>query len=178
MDASWSPDGQWIAIVEAPSHIALVRRGDSTARVLSKGARFAEDGPTFSPDSRWLAYASTESGQSEVYVRPFPDVNAGKWQVSIGGGGAPRWSHSGHELFYRTKGSRLMSAAVRTSPEFGVIRRDSLTPAATQAVGLNADPFVVSTNDQQFLVIRSRDQGQGLVLVEHWFDDLVHKSGP
>ena len=71
-----------------------------------------------------------------------------------------------------------MSAAVRTSPEFGVIRRDSLTPAATQAVGLNADPFVVSTNDQQFLVIRSRDQGQGLVLVEHWFDDLAHESGP
>jgi len=177
MDASWSPDGQWIAIVEAPSHIALVRRGDSTARVLSKGARFAEGGPTFSPDSRWLAYSSNESGQWEVYVRPFPDVNAGKWQVSIGGGNSPRWSHSGHELFYRTKGSRLMSAAVRTSPEFGVIRRDSLTPAATQAVGINADPFVVSTNDQQFLVIRSRDQGQGLVLVEHWFDDLTHKSG-
>ena len=178
MDASWSPDGQWIAIVEAPAHIALVRCGDSTARVLSEGARFAESGPTFSPDSRWLAYASTESGQWEVYVRPFPDVNAGKWQVSIGGGKSPRWSHSGHELFYRTKGSRLMSAAVRTSPEFGVIRRDSLTPAATQAVGLNADRFVVSRNDQQFLVIRSRDQGQGLVLAEHWFDDLAHKSGP
>lgn len=178
MDASWSPDGQWIAIVEAPTHIALVRRGDSTARVLSEGARFHEAEPTFSPDSRWLAYASNESGQSEVYVRPFPDVNAGKWQVSIGGGNAPRWSHSGHELFYRAKGSRLMSAAVRTSPEFGVIRRDSLTPAATQAVGFSADAFAVSMNDQQFLVIRSRDQGQGLVLVEHWFDNLMHESGP
>jgi len=178
MDASWSPDGQWIATVEAPAHIVLVRRGDSTVRVLSEGARFAEGEPTFSPDSRWLAYASTESGQSEVYVRPFPGVNAGKWQVSIGGGSSPRWSHSGHELFYRTKGSRLMSAAVRTSPEFGVIRRDSLTPAASQAAGFNAAPFVVGANDQQFLVVRSRNQGQGLVLVEHWFDDLMHKSGP
>ena len=177
-DASWSPDGHWIAIVEAPSQIALVQRGDSTARILSKDARFAEYAPTFSPDSRWLAYASTESGQSEVYVRPFPDVNAGKWQVSIGGGSYPRWSRSGHELFYRTKGSRLMSATVRTSPEFGVIRRDSLTPAATQSVGFDASPFVVGVNDQQFLVIRSRNQGQGIVLVDHWFADLTHQASP
>ena len=178
-DAAWSPDGRWLAIVESPSRLVFLRRGDSTVRVISEGSRFAEGEPHFSPDSRWIAYTSAESGQSEVYVRPFPDVTAGKWQVSIGGGTWPRWSHTGHELLYRTRGSaRLMSATIRTSPTFGIVRRDSLAPAATQAVGINADPFEVGANDQQFLVIRSREQGQGLVIVEHWFDDLMHNAGP
>jgi serine/threonine-protein kinase len=178
-DAAWSPDGQWLALDEALSRLVLLRRGDSTVRALSEGARFAEAEPRFSPDSRWLAYTSVESGQSEVYVRPFPDVNAGKWQVSLGGGTSPRWSHTGHELFYRTKGSaRLMSATISTSPTFSIVRRDSLTPAATQAVGFNAEALEVGANDQQFLVIRSRGQGQGLVIVEHWFDDLLHNARP
>ena len=55
--------------------------------------------PSFSPDGRWMAYASTEAGPSEVYVRRFPD-NGSKVQVSIGGGRIPRWSRNGHDLFF------------------------------------------------------------------------------
>jgi hypothetical protein len=71
-----------------------------------------------------------------------------------------------------------MSATISTSPTFSIVRRDSLTPAATQAVGFNAEALEVGANDQQFLVIRSRGQGQGLVIVEHWFDDLLHNARP
>ena len=63
--------------------------------------------PTFSPDGRWLAYASAESGVYEVYVRSFPDSGK-QWPISTGGGGFPVWSHTGNELFYRTENQRLM----------------------------------------------------------------------
>jgi Tol biopolymer transport system component len=69
--------------------------------------------PTLSPDDRWLAYMSDESGSPEVYVRPFPNVDAGKWLVSAGGGGFPVWSPSGRELFY-LNGTTMMSVSVAT----------------------------------------------------------------
>ncbi len=70
-----------------------------------------------SPDGRWLAYASNESGQYEVYVRPFPNTNDGKWLVSTDGGEEPVWAHSGRELFYKG-GGNLMSVEVLPGPTF------------------------------------------------------------
>ena len=55
---------------------------------------------TISPNGNWLAYVSTETGNNEVYVRPWPDTESGKWQVSIGGGTAPLWSKTTNEIFY------------------------------------------------------------------------------
>jgi Tol biopolymer transport system component len=63
--------------------------------------------PAFSPDDRWIAYRSFESGSSEIYVRAFPD-NGGKWLISTGGGAVPIWSNNGRELFYRTADQRIM----------------------------------------------------------------------
>ena len=68
---------------------------------------FDEREPVFSPDGRWIAYSSQESGRFEVYVRPFPGPG-GKWQVSTGGGGHPIWSRAGRELFYETLDNRIM----------------------------------------------------------------------
>ena len=68
---------------------------------------FNERQPAFSPDGRWLAYQSNESGNYEVYVRPFPGPG-GKWQISTGGGVYPKWSRNGKELFYRTPDSKIM----------------------------------------------------------------------
>ena len=62
---------------------------------------FPEINPEISPDGRWLAYVSNESGQQEVYVRPFPNIEAGKWQVSQDGGRLPVWAPDGRELSYR-----------------------------------------------------------------------------
>jgi len=69
---------------------------------------FDERSPSFSPDGRWMAYSSNEGGTFEVYVRAFPDKGA-KWQVSNGGGNYPRWSLSGHELFYETNDAHIMT---------------------------------------------------------------------
>ena len=68
--------------------------------------------PAFSPDGRWMAYTSDESGVYEVYVRPFPDIaGGGKWQVSSGGGTLPVWSHDGKNLFFETEDNRIMVAS-------------------------------------------------------------------
>jgi serine/threonine-protein kinase len=64
--------------------------------------------PRFSADSRWIAYRSNESGNDEIYVRPFPAANGGRWQISVGGGFYAFWSNNGHELFYETADFRIM----------------------------------------------------------------------
>ena len=69
-----------------------------------------ERSPSYSPDGRWLAYSSNESGTIQLYVRAFPD-KGGKWQISNSGGTYPMWSHSGHELFFETLDNHIMVAA-------------------------------------------------------------------
>src|SRR5215831_11887083 len=71
-----------------------------------------KEDPSFSPDGKWLAYDSDESGQWEVYIVPFPQ-GEGRWQVSTGGGQQPRWRRDAKELFYVGTGNRLMAAEVR-----------------------------------------------------------------
>ena len=71
---------------------------------------FDERSPSFSPDGKWMAYSSNESGTFEVYVRRFPD-KGGKWQVSNSGGAYPMWSRSGHELFFETLDAHIMTAS-------------------------------------------------------------------
>ncbi len=113
-DGFWSPDGRWIVLgatgstgASAGGDILAAHPGvDSVARrIVATG--YDEEGAALSPDSRWLAYVSNEQGENEVFVRPFPDVNGGKWQVSSGGGSAPLWAHNGRELFY-VAGGRCM----------------------------------------------------------------------
>jgi hypothetical protein len=75
---------------------------------------FSENNGQFSPDGRWVAYQSNESGRFEIYVVPFP-LGAGKWQVSTGGGIAPRWRHDGKELFFISPDGQMMAATVSGS---------------------------------------------------------------
>ena len=70
-----------------------------------------------SPDGRWLAYTSDESGRNEIYVRPFPNVEEGLWQISLDGGEQPLWSRDGQELFFRN-GDAMMAVPVRTDADF------------------------------------------------------------
>jgi serine/threonine-protein kinase len=81
--------------------------------------KYAETQPRISPDGQWLAYMSNESGRFEIYVRPFPDVSSGKWQVSTNGGIEPKWSQDGKRLFYRSDNS-IMGVVVTTQPTFSL----------------------------------------------------------
>ena len=82
---------------------------------------YAESHPQVSPDGKWIAYCSAETGQQEIFVRPFPDVNKGKWQISTDTGNSPLWSPDGRELFYLTGQATTeaaMRVAVETEPTF------------------------------------------------------------
>jgi len=112
----WSRDGRVLLYAvqddkTATDLWALPLTGERKAFAVAQ-TNFDEMQGQFSPDGRWLAYASNESGQFEVYVRPFPEAG-GKWQVSTGGGTQPRWGRNGQELFYVAPDGRLMAAPIR-----------------------------------------------------------------
>jgi Tol biopolymer transport system component len=92
--------------------IWALRVGDDTRPRPLLVERWDEEAPALSPDGRWLAYVSNETGRREVFVRPFPDVESGKWQVSTAGGVSPVWAHSGRELFFVSGAEELVSQAV------------------------------------------------------------------
>src|SRR5262249_6090681 len=97
-----TPDGrELIYSVGVPADVmALPLDGERTLRPLVAQPQFAERGADISPDGRWLAYYSDESGAFEVYVRPYPRTNEGRWQISGNGGSQVRWNPAGRELFF------------------------------------------------------------------------------
>jgi eukaryotic-like serine/threonine-protein kinase len=162
--SDWSSDGNTVLVTHAPGN---GHRFDVSALVLD-GRRppvslldspFNESAAKFSPDNRWIAYVSDESGRSEVYVRAFPDPT-GVWQVSTAGGEAPRWSGDGRELFYLAPGGMVMAVPIDTDGSrfsLGIakalFRADVLTGNHDSAVGeLGYEPYAVSSDGQRFLV--------------------------
>jgi len=114
---SWSPDGNSLLCVRmdprTQSDIWTVPIGGGRPSAYLDAA-YNEASPAFSPDGKWVAYSSDESGHSEVYVQTFPK-SAGKWQVSTRGGDKAQWSRDGRELFYLAPDGKLMAAAVTTT---------------------------------------------------------------
>jgi hypothetical protein len=132
-----------------------------------------------SPDGRWLAYVSDESGTSEVYVISFPDVTEFKRQVSVGGGVEPMWAHSGDELFYKDPQRRLVAASVRTDPSFVVVDRTPLftfDPSAQNTVIMTE--YDVAADDQRFLTFRGVGQSAfAVTVVENVLEELRETVG-
>ncbi len=130
-----SRDGRWLLLRRTLGEagngdIFAVKTGDTVlVPLLTSPAR--EVSPALSPDGRWLAYESDESGTSEVYVRPFPDVASARWQVSLSGGTGPIWAHSGRELFYLNGRQEMVSTEVRPGPTFSVGETRILFPASS-----------------------------------------------
>ena len=129
---SWSADGQSFVVMD-------VAGGQVDLDVVSLGTEndieglieteFFEVYGDISPDGRWIAYASKESGQTEVYVRPFPDVEDGRWQISRDGGSEPVWALDGRELFFRGGNrSNMMVVAVDTESTFSPGNPRSCSP--------------------------------------------------
>ena len=169
----WSPDGNWLVFADGGQLYVKHVGADTVVTPLTGSTQFLERDPSFSPDSRFIAYTSTESGRQEIYVRPFPNVTAGKWTVSVAGGRIPRWSHSGREIFYRGAQS-LLSATVTTVPTFAVLRQDTVITNSGLAQG---SPFFEAAPDgNRFVMVRPRRGAEGLVLVENWFNEV--RSAP
>jgi len=133
---------------------------------------FSEREPKFSPDGRWLAYASDESGQSEVYVRPFPKAEEGKSQISTEGGTEPVWVGNG-ELFYRN-GDQMMAVDITTEPTFRTSTPRLLFEGRYQQSTLPLLPFYdVTADGQRFVMVQAQETDPGQInVVLNWFEEL------
>jgi serine/threonine-protein kinase len=175
-------DRRWLILRSAAgtgnAGIFGVRQGDSSAAALLSGTANSL-WPALSPDDRWLAYASDESGTMEIYVRPFPETSSAKWQVSTAGGSQPVWSRSGRQLYYLNGKNEMVSADIRPGTTFGVGEQRALFSAAP-FLGLGPVPsFVVTGDDRRFLMLREGEAAQEsqLIVALHWLDGLKEKSG-
>ncbi len=176
---SWSPDGKFLAYTAYGANLngdiwILPLEGDRKPRPFVQ-TRFEEHGPRFSPDGRWIAYASDESGRMEVYVQPFPGPG-GKWQLSTEGGNWPVWAHSGRELFY-LNGDKIMSVAVTTQPTFAASAPRLLvdTPIKSTFYSGGNAAMDVSPDGQRFLVVKAREEKTGSAevrVVLNWSEEL------
>jgi serine/threonine-protein kinase len=184
-EAAWSADDAWLAYrITLPSRdIYAIRPGiDSAGFPVVASARYDERAPTISPDGKWLAYQSDESGRDEIYIRAFPDSAAGRRQVSVAGGGEPLWSHSGRELFYRSLTGQMVSIPITTAPTLAIGAEHTLFPDSTYLKAPSYRGYDVTRDDQSFIMLRMLPEtstgptGQ-LVFVENWFTELRAKMG-
>ena len=179
----WSRDGRWV-VFRTGAVVSV--RGISTRSDLGRiayRARWSHPSSTsmprrLSPDGRWLAYVSEESGRQEVYVRPFPETDEGKSQVSVDGGRGPVWAHSGRKLFYQTERGDVIVTDLVLEPAFAVGSRRVLIQGADY-VGHRYHPmFDVTADEQRFVMIRKAEvQESELILVLNFFEELKAKVG-
>jgi Tol biopolymer transport system component len=125
----------------------------------------------FSPDGRWLAYVSDESGRYEVYVQPFPG-HGGKWQISTAGGGQPVWNRNGREIFYVSADNRLMAVDVKADSGF-----EAGTPRALFDVHLKTTfglSYDISPDGQRFLAntVVGEFKANPITLVLNWAAEI------
>jgi serine/threonine-protein kinase len=173
--ASWPTDEQAIVFHQelgaAGYDIWIARAGEEPRRLVSSPGR--QLAGRLSPDSRWLAYESDESGRNEVYVRPFPNVDEQRWTISTAGGWTPVWAPDGRQIFYMN-GASVMAAAVTT---------EGGTFAAGKPEMLFDGPFDTTQNNnfdvfpdgEHFLMVETDPDASPtkINLVQHWADEVV-----
>jgi Tol biopolymer transport system component/tRNA A-37 threonylcarbamoyl transferase component Bud32 len=186
--SSWSPDGQLLAFHEVNPNtqrdIWVLRMSDTSpgSGEVRKTqpflrTRFDEAGPRFSPDGRWLAYISNESGRYEIYVQPYPGPG-GKWQISTEGGNEPVWNPNGRELFYRS-GNTMMAVDIATQPGFAAGTPRMLFEGLYDPAPYPLANYDVSRDGQRFLMLKPAEQQQAaptqINVVLNWFEELKQK---
>jgi len=173
----FTPDGRMLVFSESDPRtgkrrIGYVTLGAARTPHVIVGDAFNNYAPNLSPDGRWMVYVSDESGEPEVYVRPFPGPG-GRWQISSGGGTEPRWSPTGREIFFR-KGTAMMAVPVQGGATFvpGEPRQLFQGPYATEQA--NSPDYSVSRDGRTFLMVRLESQtaDQPIVVVLNWFENL------
>lgn len=130
---------------------------------------FNEDQARFSPDGRWVAYISDESGRYEVYVQPFP-ATGGKWQISRNGGAQPVWRRDGRELFYLASDGTLTVVPVSSGVAFEAGAPSPLLKTViSQPTGIRSQ-YAVSADGRRFLILAPAGESTGpsLTVVVNW----------
>ena len=170
----YSRDGKWIVLSQDGNIAAMRAEGDTAARVVvdDPGSQVL---PALSPDGRWLAYMSDETGVMQVYVRPFPDTKGARRQVSLRSGLHPRWSRSGHELYFINElDDELVSVSVAPGPVFQAGPPQRLFSTRPFASYLTSAYDVAP--DGRFLFLRDIRTGpqrdDELIVVQNFFEEL------
>ena len=175
---SWSPDGQVLSFEEVkPStgiDIWTLTLNDRKAQPFLH-SQFNEGAPEFSPDGRWLAYLSDESGRNEIYVQPYPGPG-GKWQISTDGGTEPRWGRNG-EIFYRS-GDKMMAVKTKLTPGFSADKPTVLFEGRYERTLATKANYDVTPDGQRFLMVKASEQSATATqinVVLNWFEELKQK---
>jgi serine/threonine-protein kinase len=172
---SWSPDGKMIVYYERktaynPDIWFLALQGERTARPFLQ-TPFSEAGGALSPDGRFLAYRSNESGRLEIYVRPFPGPG-GKWQISNDGGEQPVWARSGREIFYRN-GGKMMVVPIQTEPAFRAGKPTVLFDGRFALTGTFVNEYDVAPDGEHFVMLQDvESRANQIHVVLNWFEEL------
>ena len=180
MPLTFTPDGRLLFSEEVPKRGRDIQALslDGSRRVKSIVHSPGQDGTAeVSPDGRWVADDSNESGQFEVYVRPYPDADLARWQVSVDGGRQPLWSREGRELFYRDFSGAVMSVPVILTPDFSSGQPvKTLDGSGYSGAGqfLSARTYDLSLDGRRFLMLKRAGSGTtgSLVVVLNWFEEL------
>jgi serine/threonine protein kinase/Tol biopolymer transport system component len=155
---AWSPDGKSI-LYTFGREFRYLSYPDMESHIFLQGSATLKNGQ-FSPDGRWVTYASNESGKWEIYVTSFPEAR-GKWQVSNGGGDQPRWRGDGKELFYLAADGKIMAVAVKEGANFdagapmALFQANAREPLATSEqvvydVTKDGQKFLINTSEKNF----------------------------
>ena len=187
LPSAWSPDMKYfLYVVQGPEtgwDIWYLERKELEDGFDSRPflqTSFSETQSRLSPDGRFVAYLSDESGRFEIYVRPFPQ-GGGKWQVSANGGNSQRWSKDGGELFY-VEGETLMSVPVSTMDGFSAGSAKPLFEHPGLGGGISST-YDVSADGQRFVVVEDVESEEGeqakppsIHIVENWFEEFKDRE--
>jgi len=154
--------------------LGVLSRDGSSETLLS--TEYNHTNAEISPDGGFLAYQSNESGRGEIYVRPFPNVEDGRWQISADGGSQPLWARDGQELFYRAPGGELVATPVRTAPSFTFGKAEVLFEGGIYVRSSPGRSYDLSPDGKRFLMIKEVNLDGAslteLILVQNWFEEL------
>jgi serine/threonine-protein kinase len=175
---SFTPDGRFLVFHEQKPELSydlmvLPFDGDRKPEDFLS-TPFAEAEPELSPNGRWVAYMSNESGNLEVYVRPFPQ-RPGKWQISTGGGIYPRWARNGKELYYRTERGLMVVSVETDGNTFRADKPQNLFEGNFVYIGSSGDYDVHP--DGRFVMLQSEEleditEHSHITMVTNWFEEL------
>jgi eukaryotic-like serine/threonine-protein kinase len=170
-EAVITSDGRWVVYQLDTLQSDIYYRelhGDSTSHPITASG-FSEDMARVSPDARWVAYQTNESGRSQVVVQPFPGPG-GRIQISAEGGTEPLWSHDGSRLFYR-QGRRVLQAVLRTEPDFRVLSRAVLFDGDYLPASAPHANYDIAPDGNGFIMLEGVGDPQ-IVLVHNWRREL------